>query len=112
MLQEEKICSVFSFFLTLDEKNQNCKKITTFETYLFLKLVIKLSKVSSPFKELDNAYTTISIIENQLAKILQSENLPDVLYDRIITNLRSTFNETTPYEELKLSLFISAKKIV
>lgn len=56
---QDKICESFLFFLNLAENNPFCKKVTTFDCYLYLKLLEKLSINGSPLSNLHEIYTNL-----------------------------------------------------
>ena len=60
---ENKICESFLFFLNLDEKNPACQKVTTYDCFLYLKLLLKLSVNGTPLTNLEGIYTTLEKIE-------------------------------------------------
>ena len=47
-----------------------CQKVTTYDCFLYLKLLLKLSVNGTPLTNLEGIYTTLEKIEEQLTNIL------------------------------------------
>ena len=56
---ENKIYQSFLFFLNLDHKHPASEKVTTYDCYLYLILLEKLSLNGSPITNLDGIYTNL-----------------------------------------------------
>lgn len=60
---DNKIYESFLFFLNLDEKNPASTKVTTYDCYLYLYLLEKLSLNGAPQQNLDLIYTNLKKIK-------------------------------------------------
>ena len=100
--------------MNLTDHNPLCKKVTTFDCYLYLRLLEKLSINGSPLNNLHEIYTYLSKLKTQLPLILQEENISQSMIEHIVLAIANKFDDldVDAENEKKLDIFACCLAVV
>lgn len=67
--KNDHICRAFAYMLKVDESDQNCNSIEAEDSYLYMRVVSRLSLQEKPFEDIAQTYTDFNKINQCLPEL-------------------------------------------